>query len=381
MATAKQLGASPDGSSGFDAASEVDPQTLHEVYLGALEPLVTQGDVAAVMCSYIKVNGVPSCQHDEMLNRTLRGDWGFTGIILSDSGATHSTAESIIAGLDLEIGTYTYYAEPLYDQIYVYKNLSESYLDRAVSRILSAYEKFGLLDGQGPMGDSLDTILTGNQLPDVVANESQRKAYDIAVRSGALLKNQGTLPLVRNKNSSSSKSTVAVFGATGRQLTHGGENYGERAYGTDSRKVAPIDALKSSALDLNVSYSVGVDLHGTVIPASAFRTMDGQPGLERIDSVSTSTTVDPDVHFSGENALAANTDYTWTGQLLANTTGWYRLALQRHYPHVGGSYNESTFFEFYSGILTINDSTTHSYKMYLDGGIHAWSGPVTTLDG
>lgn len=62
-------------------------------------------------------------------------------------------------------------------------------------------------------------------------------------------------------------------------------------------------------------------------------------------------------------------------------TGWYRLALQRHYPHVGGSYNDSLFFELYSGIMAINDSTASSYRMYLDGGAHAWSGPVTTLDG
>lgn len=189
-------------------------------------PLVTKGDVAAFMCSYSKVSGVPSCQSDEILNLTLRADWNFTGIVLSDSGATHSTVESIIAGLELEIGTLTYYAEPLYDQVYVYKNLSDSYLNHALSHILFAYEKFGLLDGQGPMGNSLDIVLAGNELPEFVVHESQRKAYDIAVRSGILLKNKGALPLA-TKNDSSCGSSVAIFGATSRQLTNGSKTYGE----------------------------------------------------------------------------------------------------------------------------------------------------------
>lgn len=376
MANAKQLGVSPDGSSGSAAGSELDNQTLHEVYLAAMEPLIQNG-VATVMCSYTQVNGVPSCQNDEILNLTLRGDWNFTGLVMSDWGATHSTAASIIAGLDLEMGTNEYYTQPLYDQVYVYQNLSESYLNRAVANILFAYERFGLLNGTGPMGDSLDVVLEGNELPDFVANESQRKAYEIAVRSGILLKNDGALPLSKN-----SSGSVAVFGATGRQLTNGGENFGERSYGTDSRKVAPIDALKSSAPGLNITYAVGVDLHGTPIPASAFRTLDGQQqGLQRNDSVSTSITVDAALNFAGKNALAANTDYTWTGQLLANTTGWYRIALQRRYAHIGGAYNDTTFWQFHGGWMTVNGTTTNSYRIYLDGGVHAWSGPVMTLDG
>lgn len=264
MASAKQIGVSPDGSSGTVAGSQLDLQTLHEVYLAAIEPLIEAG-VTAVMCSYCEVNGIPSCQNDEILNLTLRGDWNFTGIVMSNWGAAGS---------------------------------------------------------------------------------------------------------------------VAILGATGRQLNNGGEGFGERSFETIACKVAPIDALKSTAPSLNITYSVGVDMHGTVIPASAFRTADGQQGLGRNNSISTSITVDANLDFSGAHALDANTDYTWTGQLLANTTGWHRIALQRHYPHVGSSvFSNSTYWNFYGNTMTINGSTTDSYRIYLDGGVHAWSGPVTTLDG
>ena len=36
------------------------------------------------MCSYNKVNGVPSCANPKLLTDLLRGEWGFKGYIVSD---------------------------------------------------------------------------------------------------------------------------------------------------------------------------------------------------------------------------------------------------------------------------------------------------------
>lgn len=318
MANSKQIGPTGSGASNDNMYSEVDLQVLHELYWAAHGTLIQAG-VATIMCSYTHVNGIYSCENNELMNLTLRGDYNFSGIVMSDWGATHSTAPAIIAGLDWEQGSQTYFTDPLYDQVYVYKNLSESYLNRAVHRILSTYDEFGLLDGRGSQGNTSDWELITNELPDEVAKESQDIAYNIAVRSGVLLKHGDTLPLANVQN-------VAVIGPSGQQLTHG-TGFAERAWGFADRKTSPLQALKDAAPDVNITSAIGVDIHGSLIPSSALQTMDGQPGLLRNDSISTNLTTDTTIDFSGSSALSGDRSYTWTGQLIAPEAGWYRITL------------------------------------------------------
>src|SRR6266536_550102 len=81
----------------------VDERTLREIYLPAFEATVKQGDVAAVMCAYPKVNGQFGCENTHLLKDILRGDWGFQGFVQSDYTATHSTVAAAKAGLDLSM--------------------------------------------------------------------------------------------------------------------------------------------------------------------------------------------------------------------------------------------------------------------------------------
>jgi beta-glucosidase len=57
------------------------------------------------MCAYNRVNGVYACEHPYLLADTLRGRWGFEGLVMSDWGATHSVVPAGRAGLDLEMPT------------------------------------------------------------------------------------------------------------------------------------------------------------------------------------------------------------------------------------------------------------------------------------
>ncbi|CAI7579946.1 unnamed protein product [Penicillium pancosmium] len=370
MANSKQTGPSSTGASSGDINSEVDLQVLHEVYWAPHQQLIDAG-VATMMCSYAQINGVPACQNDELLNLTIRGDFKFTGVVMSDWTATHSTAASIIAGLDWEMGSDSYYSEPLFDQIYVQKNLSESYLDRAVHRILSLYDRFGILDGKGAQGDSTALLLTSKNLPQEVIKSGQAASYDIAVRSGVLLKNNGTLPLAKNLS-------VAVIGATGLQLTNGA-GFAERAFGFQNRKVAPVDALKKASKDLKVSSAVGVDMHGTLVPRSAFRTVDGKHGLVRNDSMKR-TSIDSIIDFQGRNALPTNATYTWTGALIAPMEGYYRLALQRRFPWPSEQANSTDYTIFAHDAFVINGKSVNGYRIIGDGGTRPWSSPLPTTD-
>lgn len=370
LANSKQTGPSSTGASSGDTNSEVDLQVLHEVYWAPHQPLIDAG-VATMMCSYAQINGVPACQHDELLNLTIRGDYNFTGAMMSDWTATHSTAPSIIAGLDWEMGSDIYYSEPLYDQIYVQRNLSESYLDRAVHRILSIYDRFGILDGNGAQGDSTSLLLTSKNLPQKTIKAGQDASYKIAVRSGVLLKNDGTLPLGKHLS-------VAVIGATGLQLTDGA-GFAERAFGFQNRKVAPVDALKKASKDMKVSSAVGVDMHGTLVPRSAFRTVDGEHGIVRNYSMER-TKIDPNINFQGINALPTNASYTWTGELIAPTDGYYRLALQRRFPSPGGPVNSTDYSIFSHDAFIIDEEEVDGYRILGDGGTRPWSSPLPTTD-
>lgn len=370
MANSKQTGPSSTGASSGDTNSQVDLQVLHEVYWAPHQPLINAG-VATMMCSYAQINGIPACQYDELLNLTIRGDYNFTGAMMSDWTATHSTAPSIIAGLDWEMGSDSYYSEPLYNQIYVRRNLSETYLNRAVHRILSMYDRFGILDGNGAQGYSTDMLLASKDLPQEFVKAGQEASYDIAVRSGVLLKNEGTLPL-------SEHISVAVLGATGLQLTNGA-GFAERAFGFQSRKVAPVDALKKASKDLKVSSAVGVDMHGTLVPEYALRTVNGKHGLIRNDSMER-INVDSTLNFHGKNALPANASFTWTGELIAPMAGYYRLALQRRFPSPGGPINSTDYNIFSHDAFTVDENTVDGYRIIGDGGTRPFSSPLPTSD-
>lgn len=52
--------------------------TLHELYLPPFGGAVA-GGVGSLMCSYNKIDGDYSCQHNSTLTTALRGDLGFEG--------------------------------------------------------------------------------------------------------------------------------------------------------------------------------------------------------------------------------------------------------------------------------------------------------------
>ena len=86
---------------------ELSDRALHEIYLPAFKKAVIDGGTWSIMGSYNKVRGEHACHNDLLLNKILKGDWGFDGVVISDWGGTHDTREAALNGLDLEMGTYT----------------------------------------------------------------------------------------------------------------------------------------------------------------------------------------------------------------------------------------------------------------------------------
>ena len=178
---------------GFDVP--VTPKDLQETYLPAFKASVEAG-VAAVMPAYNAVNGVPCCANFELLQRTLRGDWGFRGLVMSDAfsiadchhghgytrDATESASAALRAGCDVEIGrTYRSLTDALDRNL-----IDEADIDRSLIRVLSLRDRLGVL------GDT--TSAPGTVDFDAHAALSRRAAAGAIT----LLKNDGVLPLQRD---------------------------------------------------------------------------------------------------------------------------------------------------------------------------------------
>ena len=169
----------------------IGEQAMHESDLLAFRLAIERGRPGAVMCAYNRVNGDYACEHDQLLNRVLKRDWGYPGFVMSDWGAVHSAAKAASAGLDQQSAGETfddqvYFDEPLRRALQA-GELPAQRLDDMVRRILRSLFATGLYDHpvDGP---------SSHRPPDVKANLAVARA---ALEAGAvLLRNErGLLPL------------------------------------------------------------------------------------------------------------------------------------------------------------------------------------------
>ena len=85
----------------------VSDRALHEIYLPAFRAAITEGKAWGIMGAYNLYNDQHNCHNEITLNRILKGDWGFDGVVVSDWGGCHDTEQAIFNGLDMEFGTWT----------------------------------------------------------------------------------------------------------------------------------------------------------------------------------------------------------------------------------------------------------------------------------
>lgn len=190
----------------------VDERTLQEIYTRPFAIGVEQGRPGSAMCAFNKVNGVYACESDELMNRILKAQLDFEGWVMSDYGATHSTVQSILGGLDQEMPGNTtpqtgpgacFFCGPLLDAVRA-GQVPVSRIDDAVLRILRPMFALGLFDNPPVV----------SALPEA---EHGAFARQVAERSAVLLKNESAaLPLQANVGS------IAVIGADADTVVAGG---------------------------------------------------------------------------------------------------------------------------------------------------------------
>ena len=130
----------------------VSDRALHEIYLPAFRAAVQQGGAWAIMGSYNLYQNQHNCHNSILLNKILKQDWGFDGVVISDWGGCHSTEEAITNGLDLEFGTWTdgltmgatnaydsYYLAEAYKRLIKEGRYTTKELDEKVRRVLRLF--------------------------------------------------------------------------------------------------------------------------------------------------------------------------------------------------------------------------------------------------
>ncbi|MFE6409715.1 beta-glucosidase [Streptomyces sp. NPDC057837] len=239
----------------------VDERTLHETELRGFEAAVAAG-TGAVMGAYNKVNGTYACENEPLLTGVLRERWGFTGFVMTDWSAAHSTRAALLAGLDMEMPDGTHFGAPLASAVRD-GEVAEAHVDRAVRRVLTVMERFGLLDGTAP------------RRPDRDAASGAAVAREVAEAGATLLHNaHGTLPLTPG-------GSVAVIGPTGaRPLVSGGGS----AHVVPEHADSPLDVIRRRAA--RVTHALGEDAFGTPLPAGALDPAFGTEA-QRVEARST----------------------------------------------------------------------------------------------
>ncbi|CEP07730.1 hypothetical protein [Parasitella parasitica] len=212
IATAKHYILNDQELNRTTSSSDIDKRTLHEVYLWPFARSIEAG-VASVMCSYNLVNGTYACENDYLMNTVLKGELGFKGFVQSDWQATHSTAKSVNAGLDMTMpgdivffSNDSYFGKNLTDAI-DRKEVSEERATDMATRIVAAWYKVGQ-DKNFPNLTLSSFHMEEAPFVDVQANH-KALVREIGAASTVLLKNAGSvLPIDPKKT-----RKIAIIGS------------------------------------------------------------------------------------------------------------------------------------------------------------------------
>jgi beta-glucosidase len=130
----------------------VSDRALHEIYLPAFKAAVQKGGAWAIMGAYNLYKNQHNCHNEILLNKILKHDWGFDGVVISDWGGCHDTDEAVKNGLDLEFGTWTdgltmgatnaydnYYLADAYKKLIKEGKYTTKELDEKVRRVLRLF--------------------------------------------------------------------------------------------------------------------------------------------------------------------------------------------------------------------------------------------------
>ncbi len=234
---------------GFDA--KVSDKDLEETYTPAFYDAVTEADVSGVMGAYNRVNGQPACSSSELVAKRLKKDWGFDGYFVSDFLALMDIHEAHKVTKDVyETCALALKGGCEVNAGYAYRSMMETYEKGLVTEDeirKAAVKALTIRAALGMFSDDCEYDSIGIDAIDT--DESAKLSYRSSVNSLVLLKNDGVLPLDKNRI-----KKIAVIGPTATSVTVLEGNYN----GTSSRYVTNLEGIRAVAGDsVRVLYSEG----------------------------------------------------------------------------------------------------------------------------
>ncbi len=215
----------------------VSDRALHEIYLPAFKAAVEKGKTWAIMGAYNLYKNEHNCHNQYTLNKILKHDWKYDGVVVSDWGGTHDTDQAIKNGLDMEFGSWTNGlttgASNAYDNYHLampyIKGIQEGKyttkeLDEKVRRALRLFYR---------------TTMNPNRPHGFLCSESHyATAKQIAEEGIVLLQNKNNvLPI----NVQKAKRVLVVGENAVKMMTVGGGSSSLKV----QREISPLDGLKA----------------------------------------------------------------------------------------------------------------------------------------
>ncbi|KAF2684696.1 glycoside hydrolase family 3 protein [Lentithecium fluviatile CBS 122367] len=263
-ATVKHFAANEQETERLSVNEIVSERALREIYLKPFEIAIKEANPWAVMTAYNKVNGFHADSHQFLLKEVLRGEWDWKGVVMSDWGGTNSTADSLNAGLDLEMpGPTRFRTYKAVKEAIMNREVSESTIDDRVRNILKLIEKVG--------GFENPEIPPERSVDDPKHRDLIR---EVAGQGIVLLKNDhDVLPL---KKEELKGKKVALLGLAKEALIHGGGSASLHSH----YRISPWDGLRSTyGDDVQFKFAMGAHIYRLLPPLSAHCTdAEGKAG-------------------------------------------------------------------------------------------------------
>jgi len=235
---------------------QLGERALREQFLPAYKAAVDAG-TDMIMTSYNALNDVPATADEWLMKDILRNEWGFDGVIISDSGAIREIikhgcaandkeaallAAKATVDMDMSSTCYLRYLKELIEE----GKISEEMVNNACLRVLQLKEKLGILDTPVKYPEYEQTAEL------ILKPEYLESAQKCAEKSAVLLKNNGVLPL------SDKLKKIAVIGPFGdtEEILGNWLCFGPKQYGKGVIKTVK-EAIMERVPDCQVEYVSG----------------------------------------------------------------------------------------------------------------------------
>jgi beta-glucosidase len=224
------------------APASLTKRSLYEHFFLPFEMAVKEAGVKSIMATYHEIDGTPIVGSKHLLTQTLRNDWGFDGLIISDADAIdhmhalhritankgESAKKAIEAGVDFDLAIFKkeYCFQELPAMVKAGK-VSKEALNRAVSKVLKVKFELGLFD---------DPYMDVKRVNQVTRSQNH---IDLALKTA-----EKAITLLKNKNhllplDISKIKKLAVIGPNASELQFG-------SYSMDEKHgVSILEGLKS----------------------------------------------------------------------------------------------------------------------------------------